>query len=181
MFRSDQPLLGEWDLADIARVRSNAWIAAPLRVGGQAIGYSRSSRGSERVDNRRLQLWDEVAQQVALVTSNLQVSFDNRRLSHQQHLVSLVSQAAVTAESRDDAYRRLAEIGLELSGVESSTVFLWHEEDGLLEVAHEAVTNGFTPHYQPGKRIFPPGSPTGWRIRIERTGHCCTGRRPSGA
>ena len=173
MFRSDQPLLGEWDLADIAEYGANAWIAAPLRVGGQAIGLLQVlARDPNAFDNRRLQLWDEVAQQVALVTSNLQVSFDNRRLSHEQHLVSLVSQAAVTADSRDDAYRRLAEIGLGLSGVESSTVFLWHEEDGLLEVAHEAVTNGFTPHYQPGERIFPPRLPEqGGAFRIERTGH----------
>ena len=147
----------------------------PVRVGGQAIGLLQVlSRDPNAFDQRRLELWDEVAQQVALVTSNLQVSFDNRRLSHQQRLVSLVSQAAVTAGSRDEAYRRLAEIGLGLSGVESSTVFLWHEDDGLLEVAHEAVTNGFTPHYRSGERIVPPGSPEQDGVfRVERTGHYC--------
>jgi diguanylate cyclase (GGDEF)-like protein len=173
MFRSDQPELGKWDLEDIAMYGAHAWIAAPLRVGGQAIGLLQVlSRDPNAFDQRRLRLWDEIAQQVSLVTSNLQVSFDNRRLSHQQQLVSLVSQAGVTADSRDDAYRRLAEIGLGLAGVESSTIFLWHEDDGLLEIAHEAVTNGFTPHYRSGERIIPPGYPQhDGTFRIERTGH----------
>jgi diguanylate cyclase (GGDEF)-like protein len=157
-FRSDQPVLGKSDLEDIAEYGAHAWVAVPLSVGGQGLGLLQVlARDPNAFDSRRLQLWDEVAQQVSLLISTLQISFDNRRLLRQHQLVSQVSQAGATSATRDDAFRQLAEIGLSLSGVESSTIFLWHEEDGLLEVAHEATVEGSGQPHQPGDRYRPPG------------------------
>jgi diguanylate cyclase (GGDEF)-like protein len=172
-FRSDQPDLGKWDLDDIAMYGAHAWIAAPLRVGGQGVGLLQVlARDPNAFDYRRVQLWDEVAQQVSLLISSLQISFDNRRLLRQHQLVSQVSQAGAMSATRHDAFQRLAEIGLGLPGVESSTIYLWHDEDGLLEVAHEAVGIDLEARYRPGMRIQPPGlSGPGAPLRITDSSH----------
>jgi diguanylate cyclase (GGDEF)-like protein len=172
-FRSDQPDLGKWDLEDIALYGAHAWIAAPLRVGGQGVGLLQVlARDPNAFDSRRVQLWDEVAQQVSLLISSLQISFDNRRLLRQHQLVSRVSQAGAMASTREDAFRQLAEIGLGLPGVGSSSIFLWHEDDELLEVAHEALGAEMVSRYRPGMRFQPPGlSGPGAPIRIDGFSH----------
>jgi transcriptional regulator with GAF, ATPase, and Fis domain len=125
-------------------------------VAGTSVGLLQVlSRDPDAFDQRRLRLWDEVAQQVSLVISTLQISFDNKRLSRQQHLISLINHAGATASSREETYQQLAQIGLRLPGVESSTIFLWHDEDNLLEIAHEAVIDEALRRYRAGERIIP--------------------------
>jgi diguanylate cyclase (GGDEF)-like protein len=155
-FSSTDPDLGPAELADIEQYGVHAWITAPLRVGGKVVGLLQVlSRDPEAFDDSRLRFWDEIAQQIAPVITTLQVSFDNLRLSRQQRLIALINQAGATATSAEEAYERLASVGLELPEVESSLLLLWHEDDGLLEVAHEAVTDESLRRYRPRQRIRP--------------------------
>jgi diguanylate cyclase (GGDEF)-like protein len=155
-YSSADPDLGPAELADIEEYGVHAWITAPLRVGGKVVGLLQVlSRDPNAFDDGHVRFWDEIAQQIAPVITTLQVSFDNLRLSRQQRLVALINQAGATATTADEAYQRLARVGLELARVESSLLFLWHEEDGLLEVAHEAVVDESLRRYRPGQRIRP--------------------------
>ncbi|MDQ2683776.1 MAG: GAF domain-containing protein, partial [Chloroflexota bacterium] len=148
--------LGKWELDDIEEYGAPSWICAPLRVGGRAIGLLQVlARQPDAFDQRRIRLWDEVAQQVSLVISTLQVSFDNQRLSRHQELLTRINAASGSSSSAAEVYRTIAETGLSLPGVESSALFLWYEEDNLLEAAHHAVSGDWFTPYEPGTRMTP--------------------------
>ncbi len=155
-YTSTQAVLTEANLADIEEYNAHSWICTPMRMGGRAVGLLQVlSQLPDAFDARRIRMWDEVAQQVALVISTLQVSFDNQRLSHQQLVLSRIHQASSSSSSVLETYRTIAEAGLSLAGVDSSAVFIWHEEDNVLEVACHLVSDPSFASYPPGWRDRP--------------------------